>query len=81
MRKTKVIEEPQIERKRILHWKCPTCRTWVKEEMSNRCVACKQGTTTTRTETPSDKKPTAKKSTTKKPAPKMFSDLTDMFGH
>ena len=61
MRKSKIVEEPQLERKRILHWKCPSCQTWVDEEMAMRCASCQRKT--------------------KGKTPKMFSDLTDMFGH
>ena len=77
MRKTKIVDdEPKWTMPPVIRWKCPTCRTWVKEEMSNQCTACKNGTAPAHTDTPAVKKPTTKKS-----APKMFSDLGDMFGH
>jgi len=34
-------EGPLLD-KRYYPWKCPTCQTWVREEMSIRCEGCRK---------------------------------------
>jgi hypothetical protein len=50
----------------------------VKEEINKCCAACKTGVVAAPKEEPAPVQPPRK---TTKNAPKMFSDLGDMFGH
>jgi hypothetical protein len=66
MRKTKIVE-PQRTAATTFRWKCPSCQAWVNEAIGMRCADCTAGVS----KAPKTKAP---------PAPKMFSDLGDMFG-
>ena len=68
MRKTKIVK-PRREAATTMRWKCSTCRTWVNEAINMQCAECT-------TKVSKAKAPKTKAS----PAPKMFSDLGDMFG-